>query len=77
VLQGLQAAGDDSGLISYSINTAFNDPDTIWLTQLWIDKEAHDATTHSDPVVAATRQVVPLLAGQPEGSYGHVVHARI
>ncbi|MFI2207155.1 putative quinol monooxygenase [Streptomyces sp. NPDC020192] len=74
LLDGFRAGGEDSGLLAYSINTAFDDPDTIWLTQLWIDKETHDAVTRSDPVTAATRRVFPLLAQQPEGFYGHAVH---
>jgi hypothetical protein len=53
---------------------ALDDPDTIWLTQLWVDKEAHDATTRSEPVAAVSRRVPPLLARQPEGFYGHAVH---
>jgi quinol monooxygenase YgiN len=74
LVDGFRAGGDDSGLLTYSINTAFDDPDTIWLTQLWIDKEAHDTTTRSEPVAAVTRRVPPLLAQQPEGFYGHAVH---
>lgn len=74
---GLRAGGDDSGLLAYSISTAFDDPDTIWLTQLWIDKEAHDTTTRSEPVAVLSRKLPPLLAGRPEGGYGHVVHASV
>ncbi|SEO21724.1 putative quinol monooxygenase [Actinacidiphila rubida] len=72
--EGFLAGGDDSGLLTYSINTAFDDPDTIWLTQLWIDKDAHDATTRSEPVAAVSRRLPPLLARQPEGFYGRAVH---
>jgi quinol monooxygenase YgiN len=75
LLDGFRAGGDDCGLLVYSINTAFDDPDTLWLTQLWTDKEAHDATTRSEPVAAVTCQVPPLLAQQPEGFYGYAVHA--
>ena len=74
LLEGFRASGGDGGLLSYSINTAFDDPDTIWLTQLWIDKEAHDATTRSEPVAAVTLRVPPLLAQRPDGFYGHAVH---
>ena len=74
LLDGFRAGGDDSGLLTYSINEAFDDPDTLWLTQLWIDKDAHDATTRSESVAAVTRQVPALLARQPEGFYGHAVH---
>jgi quinol monooxygenase YgiN len=74
LLEGFRAGGDDCGLLGYSINAAFDDPDTIWLTQLWTDKEAHDTTTRSEPMVAVSCRVPPLLARQPEGFYGHAVH---
>ncbi|WP_019927510.1 putative quinol monooxygenase [Nocardia sp. BMG111209] len=73
--EGFRAGGDDSGLIVYSINAALDDPDTIWLTQLWTDKDAHDATTRSEPVAAVSQRVPPLLARQPEGFYGLTLRA--
>lgn len=75
LLDGFRASGEDGGLLTYSINTAFDDPDTIWLTQLWVDKAAHDATTRSEPVAAVSSRIPALLARQPEGFYGHAVHA--
>jgi quinol monooxygenase YgiN len=72
--EGFRAGGDGSGLLTYSINAAFEDPDTIWLTQLWTDKEAHDATTRSEPVATVSQRLHPLLAQPPEGSYGHAVY---
>lgn len=69
LLDGFRASRE-GGLLAYSINALFDNPDTIWLTQLWIDKEAHDATTRCERVAAASRQVLPLLAQQPEGFYG-------
>ncbi|MFC5184615.1 putative quinol monooxygenase [Actinomadura harenae] len=69
-----RAGGDDCGLLNYSVNTAPEDPDTIWMTQLWVDQAAHDATTRSEPVAAATRRLLPLLVREPEGSYGHAVY---
>ncbi|BAJ26774.1 MULTISPECIES: SMI1/KNR4 family protein [Kitasatospora] len=74
LLEGLRAGGESGGLVAYSINTALDDPDAVWLTQLWTDQAAHDATTRSEPVAAATRRVAPLLARRPEGAYGHAVH---
>lgn len=74
LLKGFRA-GEGGGLLSYTVNAALDDPDTIWLTQLWIDKAAHDATTRSEAVQAASREVPALLARQPEGFYGDVVHA--
>ncbi|MFF2554524.1 putative quinol monooxygenase [Nocardia sp. NPDC058058] len=74
LLAGLQAGGKGGGLLSFSINAAVDDSDTVWLTQLWVDKAAHDATTRSEPVAAVSRLVPALLAGQPEGHYGNTVH---
>lgn len=72
--EGFRAGGDDSGLLAFTINASLDDPDTLWLTQLWADKAAHDTTTRSAPVGAVSRRVPPLLAQPPEGSYGHAVH---
>lgn len=66
--------GGIPGLELCSINAALDDPDTLWLTQLWSDKAAHDAGTHSDRVVSATRHIMSLVAGTPEGAYGQVAY---
>jgi len=63
-----------SGLESCSINAVLDDPDTIWVTQIWTDKVAHDTGTRSDIVVSATERVLSLLAEPPVGSYGQVAY---
>ena len=73
-LQEALRVGDVSGLESFSINAVLDDPDTIWITETWADKPAHDTATHSDPVVSATQRVVSLLAEPPVSSYGHVAY---
>lgn len=72
--EGARAGGEDCGLLNYTLNIALEAPDTIWLTQLWTDKEAHDATTRSEAVAAVTQRLLRLLVKQPEGSYGHAVY---
>lgn len=62
------------GLEWCSINTVLDDPDSIWVTQIWTDKAAHDTGTRSDIVAAATARVMSLVAGPLEGSYGQVAH---
>ncbi|MEV0797862.1 antibiotic biosynthesis monooxygenase family protein [Kribbella sp. NPDC050281] len=66
--------GGIPGLELCSVNAALDDPDTIWLTQLWTDKAAHDAGTRSDRVVSATKRIMSLVAGTPEGAYGQVAY---
>jgi quinol monooxygenase YgiN len=62
------------GLESCSINAVLDDPDTIWVTQIWTDQAAHDAGTRSASVVTATERVMALVAGPMEGSYGQVAY---
>ena len=61
------------GLESFSVTAALDDADTIWVTQIWTDRAAHDRGTRSDLVVSATERVMSLVAGAPQGSYGQVV----
>jgi heme-degrading monooxygenase HmoA len=62
------------GLESCSINAVLDDPDTIWVTEIWKDKAAHDTGTSSDVVVSATKRVMSLVAGPLEGSYGQLAY---
>lgn len=62
------------GLEWCSISAILGDPDAIWMTQIWTDKAAHDTATRSSMVVSATERAMSLVAGPPEGSYGHVAY---
>jgi hypothetical protein len=62
------------GLEWCTINTVPDNSDTIWVTQIWTDRAAHDIGTRSDSVVAATERVMALVVGPPEGSYGQVAY---
>ena len=62
------------GLEWCSISTVLDDPDAIWMTQIWTDKAAHDAGTRSSIVAAATERAMALVAAPLEGSYGQVAH---
>lgn len=73
-LQEMIKVGGTSGLESFSINAVLDDPDTIWVTETWADKLAHDTTTRSDIMVSAAQRVMSLLAEPPVSSYGHVAY---
>jgi quinol monooxygenase YgiN len=75
IRESAESGGDASGLIAYSVNATLDEPDTIWVTELWTGKVAHDTTTHSEPVRKVTQQIVALLTEPPTGSYGNVLHA--
>jgi heme-degrading monooxygenase HmoA len=62
------------GLEWCSVNKVLDDPDAIWVTEVWTDKAAHDTGTRSENVVSATGHVMALVDGTPEGSYGQVAY---
>jgi len=65
-----------AGLEYCTINAAIDDPDTLWVTQTWVDRAAHDIGTRSAAVVAETQRLMSLVARPPEGTYGHVAYLR-
>ncbi|HWF68269.1 MAG TPA: antibiotic biosynthesis monooxygenase [Mycobacterium sp.] len=75
IKESVRVGGDASGLVSYSVIATLDEPDTIWVTELWTDKAAHDTMTRSEPVRAVSQRLVALLVEPPTGSYGHVLHA--
>jgi quinol monooxygenase YgiN len=74
IRESVRAGGSDTGLLTYSINTVLDDPNRLWVTELWTDKQAHDTTTRSEPVVAVTQRLLQLLTEPPAGAYGYAVH---
>lgn len=62
------------GLEWCSISTALDDPDAIWMTQIWTDKAAHDTGTRSGIVASASDRAMSLVVGPLEGSYGQVAY---
>ena len=75
IREAVRAGGDASGLIAYSIIESLEEPDTIWVMELWTDKASHDTTTRSEAVRKVTQQMLALLTEPPTGSHGHVLHA--
>jgi quinol monooxygenase YgiN len=72
----IDALGNPPGLLSYSINTVIDDPDTLWITQTWTDRAAHDTTTKTTANKAESARIADLLAAPPEGAYGEIVESR-
>ncbi|PJN54916.1 hypothetical protein PAEVO_16370 [Paenibacillus sp. GM2FR] len=47
----------------YIINVSVDDPDVVWITELWRDAEAHAASLQDENVLALIRKCKPLIAG--------------
>ncbi len=57
----------------HTFNAALDDPDTLWITQIWTTKAAHDTVTKTEANKARTRAFADLLAEPIEGHYGEIL----
>lgn len=60
---GLRAAGCDV----YAVNTSGEDPDTIWVYEVWPTKAHHDASLALPEARAAIAAAMPMLTGEFTG----------
>jgi quinol monooxygenase YgiN len=51
----------------YTVNTSPDDPDGVWIYEVWDDKETHTASLQQEDTKAAIKRAIPLLAGPPQG----------
>ena len=54
------------GCLSYVIAEDMNNPESIWVTEVWIDKEHHAASLNLPSVQSAIAKGRPMIAG-----FGH------
>jgi quinol monooxygenase YgiN len=63
VAEGFRAA---AGCELYVINLSADEPDTVWVTEVWADEDASDRALSGDLGEVGISQVIELLAGPPE-----------
>jgi quinol monooxygenase YgiN len=63
VAEGLRGA---PGCELYVVNLAADEPDTVWVTEIWADEAASDRALSGDLGEVGIGEVVALLAGPPE-----------
>lgn len=68
--------GDPPGLLSYTINTPLGDQDTLWVTEAWTSRDAHDTATKTTANKAETARIMAMLAAPPDAAYGEIVLSR-
>ncbi len=55
--------GDMPGCLSYVVANDLSDPDSLWVTELWENKQAHADSLELPQVQAAIGRGRPLIAG--------------
>jgi quinol monooxygenase YgiN len=63
VAERLRAA---PGCLLYVVNLAADEPDTVWITEVWEDEAASDRALSGDLGEVGIGEVIELLAGPPE-----------
>ena len=54
------------GCLAYVVNAAPDEPDTVWVTEVWSDPAASEAALNRDIGEAGLGAVLELLAAPPE-----------
>jgi quinol monooxygenase YgiN len=57
---------DTPGCELYLVNLSADEPDTVWVTEVWADEAASDRALSSDLGEVGIGEVLELLAGPPE-----------
>lgn len=63
VAEGLR---DAPGCELYVVNVSVDEPDTVWVTEVWADAAASDAALSGELGEVGIGDVLELLAGPPE-----------
>jgi quinol monooxygenase YgiN len=64
----LQGTAEMPGCLSYIVARDPNDPDAIWITEVWTDAASHQASLAIPAVQATIQQAMPLIAGFEPGT---------
>jgi quinol monooxygenase YgiN len=76
VVQSLVAGADAltaAGCRLYVVSVSADDPDCIWVNEVWESKERHDASLQLPEVRAAIAETMPKLTGEFTSQELHVV----
>ena len=57
------SSGDMPGCLSYVVARGSQDPDHIWVTEVWDDDPSHKASLQIPLVAETIRKAMPLIAG--------------
>lgn len=66
LVEAADAMTDVKGCDMYIVNTSPNDPDSVWVTEIWRSREEHDASLTGETAKAQIQRALLLLAGPPE-----------
>jgi quinol monooxygenase YgiN len=66
MLEAGKAFNNNPSCLLYLVSTSKDEPDVIWVQDIWTNKEDHEAAMQSDKMVTFIKQAIPLLKAMPE-----------
>ncbi len=68
LLSAAEVLGDDPGCELYVIHRSEDEPDAVWVSEVWVNKEAHRASLNVSETLALIEEAMPLIADIPGGT---------
>lgn len=65
LLEAATLLEDSPGCIHYVVSTS-DEPDDVWISEVWSNKEAHDTSLEPDDIRALIQRARPLIAGMSD-----------
>jgi quinol monooxygenase YgiN len=66
LLEAAASLEDDDACLIYAVSRDGEDPDVVWVTEVWSDADAHAASLEDPAARALIARAMPLLAEPPE-----------
>ncbi|MFB9273691.1 putative quinol monooxygenase [Cohnella cellulosilytica] len=63
MLESAATLQEMEGCIYYIISESVDEPDALWISELWESEEAHAASLKNENVLAVIQRCRPLIAG--------------
>jgi quinol monooxygenase YgiN len=63
LLEAAASASSFDGCELYIVNISDTEPDTVWVTEVWRNSAAHDASLQLDETKSMIQRARPLIAG--------------
>ena len=68
LLRAAQLLERNPECLHYVVSTS-GEPDVVWVSEVWTDQAAHDASLEPEDVRALVQQAIPLIAGMSEQTH--------
>ncbi|APF41887.1 putative quinol monooxygenase [Neomicrococcus aestuarii] len=59
---------ESAGCLMYEVGISDDDPNTVYVAELWTSADAHQASLKLDAVRSAIAEAMPLLSGEMGGN---------